>query len=99
MTTSATSIRMDDDLKQQVQAKLEALGLNFNTFVVMASKQLVAQNKLPFDTTVPSEFDQTSAIEELNQLLARSDYELKHHRDKAKPLAQVAEELAEYHFD
>lgn len=36
--TSATHIRIDNDLKKQVNAKLDTLGLNFNTSVVMASK-------------------------------------------------------------
>ena len=45
---------MDDDLKKEATAKLEALGLNFNTYVVMATKQLVAQNRVPFDLVVPS---------------------------------------------
>lgn len=50
-----TTIRMDEDLKKAASFKLEALGLNFNTFVVMATKQLVAQNRIPFDLSVPSE--------------------------------------------
>ncbi|MBZ6016016.1 MULTISPECIES: type II toxin-antitoxin system RelB/DinJ family antitoxin [Leuconostoc] len=99
MTTSATSIRMDDDLKKAVNTKLDALGMNFNTFVVMASKQLVAQNRLPFDTTVPQAFGREAAIEELNQMLTISDSELKYNRDQAKPVQQVSEELADYHFD
>lgn len=49
----STTIRMDDDLKKEASAKLEALGLNFNTYVVMATKQLVAQNRIPFDLVVP----------------------------------------------
>lgn len=49
----STTIRMDDDLKKEAGAKLEALGLNFNTYVVMATKQLVAQNRIPFDLVVP----------------------------------------------
>ena len=49
----STTIRMDDDLKREASAKLEALGLNFNTYVVMATKQLVAQNRVPFDLVVP----------------------------------------------
>lgn len=49
----STTIRMDDELKKEATAKLEALGLNFNTFVVMATKQLVAQNRIPFDLVVP----------------------------------------------
>lgn len=48
-----TTIRMDEDLKREANEKLEALGLNFNTFVVMATKQLVAQNRIPFDLIVP----------------------------------------------
>ncbi|GFH40212.1 type II toxin-antitoxin system RelB/DinJ family antitoxin [Lactococcus insecticola] len=99
MTTTATSIRMDDDLKQAVNEKLDALGMNFNTFVVMASKQLVAQNKLPFETTVPKPFDHEAAIKELEKLLAHSDYELNYNRDKAIPIQQVAEELARYEFE
>lgn len=49
----STTIRMDDELKKEACDKLEALGLNFNTFVVMATKQLVAQNRVPFDLVVP----------------------------------------------
>ncbi len=51
----STTIRMDDDLKKKANEKLEALGLNFNTFVVMATTQLVAQNRIPFDLAVPSD--------------------------------------------
>lgn len=49
-----TTIRMDEDLKREASRKLEALGLNFNTFVVMATTQLVAQNRVPFDLVVPA---------------------------------------------
>ena len=41
-----TTIRMDDELKRKAY---------FNTFVVMATKQLVAQNKIPFELVVPKE--------------------------------------------
>ena len=51
----STTIRMDDDLKKEASAKLEALGLNFNTFVVMATVQLVRANRVPFDLVVPGE--------------------------------------------
>lgn len=37
---------------------------------------------LPFDATVPNKFNQVSAIEELNQPFAHSDYELKYNQDK-----------------
>ena len=51
----STTIRMDDDLKKEASAKLEALGLNFNAFVVMAMVQLVEQNRVPFDLVVPAD--------------------------------------------
>lgn len=56
MTTIATSIRMDEELKKEAMTRLEALGLNFNTFVVMATKQLIAQEALPFSTAVPKTY-------------------------------------------
>lgn len=54
MTMRTTTIRMDDALKREATEKLEALGLNFNTYVVMATKQLVAQNRVPFELIVPA---------------------------------------------
>ena len=50
----STTIRMDDDLKKEASAKLEALGLNFNTYVVMATKQLVAQNRIRLTSSFPT---------------------------------------------
>lgn len=49
----SSTIRMDEALRKEASLKLESIGLNFNTFVVMATKQLVAQNRIPFDLTVP----------------------------------------------
>ena len=54
----STTIRMDDALKKEASAKLGALGLNFNTFVVMATRQFVSQNKIPFDLVVPDDYEQ-----------------------------------------
>jgi len=57
MSTTSTTVRMDDDLKKQVNFILEALGLNFNTFIVMASKQLVYEKGLPFEAKIPKEIN------------------------------------------
>lgn len=59
----STTIRMDDGLKKEATAKLEALGLNFNTYVVMATVQLVAQDRVPFEMIVPSKTFGTSPEE------------------------------------
>ena len=50
----ATTIRMDDDLKTQVNALLDSMGLSFNTFVNMASIQLVSQRRIPFEIKEPA---------------------------------------------
>jgi len=44
---------MDTELKKQVTKTLDALGLNFNTFVVMAAKQLVNKQAIPFELSIP----------------------------------------------
>ena len=62
----STTIRMDDDLKKEASDKLDALGLNFNTYVVMAVKQLVAQNRIPFELAVPLNADQNSNVKTLS---------------------------------
>ena len=49
----ATTIRMDDDLKAQANALLDSMGLSFNTFVNMASIQLVSQRRIPFEVSEP----------------------------------------------
>lgn len=50
-----TTIRMDEGLKRETVSILESLGLNFNTYVTMAARQLVAQKRVPFDIIVASE--------------------------------------------
>lgn len=50
-----TTIRMDEELKRETTSILESLGLSFNTYVTMASKQLVIQRRVPFDILVADE--------------------------------------------
>ncbi|BDR52318.1 translation repressor RelB [Bombiscardovia nodaiensis] len=50
---ATTTIRMNDELKARASAVLESMGLNFNTFVNMASVQLVNQKRIPFDIIEP----------------------------------------------
>ena len=96
---STTTIRLDDELKKEVMQHLDALGMNFNTFVVMAAKQLVAQNKLPFATEVAKNETYDEQLARFQKLLDRADYELTYERDKAIPLNQVAEEFEGYQID
>ena len=50
-----TTIRMDEELKRETVSILESLGLSFNTYVAMASRQLVTQRRVPFDIVVAGE--------------------------------------------
>lgn len=94
-----TTVRLDDELKKAVTLRLDALGLNFNTFVVMAAKQLVAQNKLPFSTQVPLNETDDEQLARFQTLVDHANYELTYEREKAIPLSQVAENLPEYKVD
>lgn len=49
MSTSATTIRLDDDLKKELVKELKATGLSVNTYFNMAARQLVIQKKVPFE--------------------------------------------------
>lgn len=69
---NTTSIRMDAGLKAQLSEVLDALGINFNTFVVMAAKQAVYQQQLPFDTKVPPHLSQITQKEMIRTLAIES---------------------------
>lgn len=58
MTTK--TIRMDDELSAQTTSKLKELGLSFNTYVILAAKQLIIQNRIPFSLELPSEKEELS---------------------------------------
>lgn len=51
----STTIRIDEELKRDASQMLESLGLSFNTYVVMATRQLVSQKRVPFSLEVPSQ--------------------------------------------
>ena len=49
MATTTIQVRMDSDLKQQVEQRLRSMGLNMSTAVNMLAHQIVRQNRIPFD--------------------------------------------------
>ena len=53
--TSATTIRLDDDLKKELQKELDVAGISMNAYFVMAAKQLVLQKKIPFEVLTEAE--------------------------------------------
>lgn len=52
---STTTIRLDDDLKKELQKDLAAAGITMNTYFVMAAKQLVLQKRIPFEVLTEPE--------------------------------------------
>lgn len=56
MATSATTIRLDDELKAKLTKELSATGLSINAYFNMAARQLIIQKKIPFEVlTEPDE--------------------------------------------
>lgn len=54
MTTTATTLRLDSDLKKRVEAKLKATGLTLNAYLVLATQQFDLQGKIPFPIKTPN---------------------------------------------
>lgn len=53
--TSTTTIRLDDNLKKELQKNLDSAGITMNAYFVMAAKQLVLQKRIPFNILTESE--------------------------------------------
>ncbi len=47
--TKPTTIRIEEGLKAQAVAVLDSIGLSYNAYVTLATKQLVNQRRIPFD--------------------------------------------------
>lgn len=52
---STTTIRLDDDLKKELTEKLKSTGLSVNAYFTLAAKQLVIQDKIPFEILTESD--------------------------------------------
>ena len=51
MATRNITLRMDETLKEELEATLQDLGLNLTTFFTMAAKQCVHEQGLPFSVS------------------------------------------------
>ena len=56
MTTTPTTIRLDDKLKKELTKELKSMGLSINGYFNLAARQLVIQKKVPFE--VLAEYDE-----------------------------------------
>lgn len=46
---TVTTIRIDDELKDELTKELKSIGLSINTYFNMAARQLVIQKKISFE--------------------------------------------------
>ena len=108
MASTTIQVRMDSELKQQVEAKLKSMGLNMSTAVNMLAHQIVKQNRIPFEIIAD---DNTPMLDRLPKTVnadKMTDEELRLHllegsheavNGKSRPAAQVfAEMRAKYNI-
>ena len=57
-TTSATTLRIDSEDKNEATDILRSMGISFNGYVSMAVKQLINQRRIPFEI-LPSDHTPT----------------------------------------
>ena len=51
------TIRIDDDIKKQIQELMTELGLDITTYFTMAAKQAIRERRIPFEITTNTNKD------------------------------------------
>ncbi len=52
MATTNITMRMDEDLKAQLQELVSNLGMDMTTFFTISAKQAVREQRIPFDISM-----------------------------------------------
>lgn len=60
MATTSVTIRMDENLKKQVETLFDEMGLNMTTAITMFAKAVVRQHKIPFEIAVDPFYSETN---------------------------------------
>ncbi len=69
MATTNITVRMDENLKAQLQELVSNLGMDMTTFFTISAKQAVREQKIPFDISMNIPNAETvSAIEEVRRM-------------------------------
>jgi len=96
MASTSITVRMDEDLKSQVEVLFSDMGLNMTTAFTLFAKAVVRQNKIPFDiaadkppsisvmanTKKVSRKEKESAFMMLNGILAGHEVDLEQEREE-----------------
>ncbi len=69
MATTNITMRMDEDLKAQLQELVSNLGMDMTTFFTISAKQAVREQRITFDISMNISNEETrEAIEEVRQM-------------------------------
>ena len=69
MATTNITMRMDEDLKLQLQELVTNLGMDMTTFFTISAKQAVREQRIPFEISMDVPNKETKeAIEEVRQM-------------------------------
>ncbi len=69
MATTNITMRMDEELKSQLQELVSNLGMDMTTFFTVTAKQAVREQRIPFDISMNIPNSETkAAIEEVQKL-------------------------------
>ena len=60
MATTSVTIRMDENLKKQVETLFDDMGLNMTTAITMFAKAVVRQNKIPFEISADTFYSEAN---------------------------------------
>ena len=63
------TLRLDDQLKKEVEAMCESIGMNLNTFFTIYAKKAVKEQRIPFDITTDLTAEEYKAAKNLVQHL------------------------------
>ena len=95
MATTNVTMRMDEDLKQQLQELLSKIGMDMTTFFVMTAKQAIREQGLPFQPTleVPN-METLKAFSEVEVMKEHPEY-YKSYNNFQELLKEVEEECTQ----
>lgn len=83
------NIRMDADLKKQVEELFDEFGINMTTAMIMFAKAVVRERKIPFEISAPKD----DFYNEYNQeILRKAIKELDEGKGKKHELLEVEDE-------
>ena len=92
MASTNITMRIDENLKAQLQELMSDLGLDMTTFFTMAAKQAIREQALPFN--VSREIPNKETIEAFQEV-----EEMKKHPEKVKSYSSFSDLLNEVKQD